>query len=248
MIDVGEYSMSGLLSYHTESYYIEHNGGEVITYSKEVLTQRVFHSNSWPVEFFSAFKHWYFLEDMQILFLVVDMFYIVSFTGILLLMAICICVPSLKRKACVYFVIDVQVNQFFGKSIYDQHTCPRPRQEAISSTPEILTPAALSFENEMQISVLWEFRTRSHKRQRTEKDALQTNRSLCWEQQAQLEVPHIDSFHWHITASGVLWGPVVHCGLEILKIYSGVQSAWDSSFLTVGFCACPLTNMIIGQS
>lgn len=177
------------------------------------------------------------------------MFYIVSFTGIFLLSAICICVPSLKRKRkCVYFVIEVWVIQFFEKSIYDQHTWPGPQQEAISSTPEIWTPAALSFENEMQIRALWEFRTRSHKRQRTEKDALQTNRSLCWEQQAQLEVPHKDTFHWHITASRAFRGPVVLCGLEMLRIYSAVQSAWDSSFLTVSFYACHHIDVIISQS
>lgn len=52
-------SMSGLHSYHTKSYYIKHtflNGGEVITYSVEVPTQRVFNfgqpdSYAWPVEF-----------------------------------------------------------------------------------------------------------------------------------------------------------------------------------------------------
>ncbi len=152
-----------------------------------------------------------------------------------------------KESVCLFCHISVSYSVLW-ESIYDQHTCLRPQQEAISSTPEILTPAALSFENEMQIRVLWEFRTRSHKRQWTETDALQTNRSLCWEQQAQLEVPHKDTFHWHITASRVFRGPVVLCGLEMLRIYCAVESARDSSFLTVSFHACHYIDVIISQS
>lgn len=149
------------------------------------------------------------------------MFCIVNFTAILLLSAICICE---KESVCVYFVADVRVIGISEKSIYDQQTCPIPQQESISSTPESLTPAALSFKNEMQISALWEFR--SQERQRTEKDAQQTNRFLCWEQRALSEVPHNGTFHWHITASRVLQGSLVLFWLEMLSIYVMGQCSW----------------------
>lgn len=54
------------------------------------------------------------------------------------------------------------------------------------------------------------------------------NRFLCWEQQALSEVPHKGTFHWHITASRVLQGPVVLCWLEMLSIYVMGQSAQSS--------------------
>lgn len=164
------------------------------------------------------------------------MFYIVSFTGIFLLSAICICVPSLKRKSkvCVYFVMEVQVIQFFEKSAYDQHTCPIPQQEAISSTPVDLTPAALSFKNEMQIRVLWEFRTNQESQKAADREGWPTDLKISL-----------------LGASSVGGATQRHSSIDTSLPVEFCEDLWccwlvmlrDSSFLTVGFCAFHLIDM-----